>query len=193
MRGLALLTALPLAGCAVDLGAGTGAEVTSPHVMGLGRVAAQTRLGAPMNERGALVGAEVDSRTEYRVGSRFSGGIMLGYGDGPATIGQGPLSIWGIPVGWEIHGDVGTVLGDTLYPDWTFYGGVALAAPTLLASSRQISDLNESTWVLMRRIEIVPMLRGRMHFDRPFEDDAFFRLDVAGIVNMRLRTITDLF
>ncbi|HEU4408169.1 MAG TPA: hypothetical protein VFS43_23100 [Polyangiaceae bacterium] len=178
--------ALLSAGCAADLGGGAGAEVARGHVLGFGRVAASTRLGSPLNDHGLLVGAAVESRAEAPGGSRFTGGVLVGAGYGPESIGG---SRWGL----EGFAEAGTPLRSTLFRGGDFYAGVGVNRPLRLFEARQIAELNDSTWVLMTRFELVPMGRYRLHVDHPGPGGARLRHDVGVGLALRLRTFSDLF
>ncbi len=187
MRAAAgLCAALALAGCAADLGLGGGGEVGQGHGLGFGRVAASTRVGSPFNDHGPLFGASVESRVEKAEGARFTGGILIGGGFGPGAIG-------GSPFGFEAYGEAGTPLGATLFRDGSFYAGAGANVPVRLNESRQITELNDSTWVLMRRFELVPTFRVRLHVDHPAAESAYLRYDVGGLLSLRMRTFNDIF
>jgi hypothetical protein len=175
----ALVAAL-LPACAADFGGGAGAVVPSGHAVGIGRLAFSTRLGTPLNDHGFLVGASVESRGEASVGSRFSTGISLGYGDGPPLIGK--------IVGWEAFADFGTPLRGKLFPGGAFYTGGTFALPIRIDSSRHIRELNDATSIASRRFEIVPFVRGRVHVE-PEADEA---VEIVGGATLRFRLFTDI-
>jgi hypothetical protein len=155
--------------------------VPTGHPVAIGRLAVSSRLGEPMNDHGFLVGASVESRAESDVGSRFSAGVSLGYGDGPPVVGRW----WG----WEAFADVGTPLRGKLFPGGDFYAGGTVALPIRLDSSRSIRDMNDSTWIVKRRFELVPFVRGRCHVD--IGNDA--PVEFAGGFSLRFRVFSDLF
>lgn len=180
MRAAALLVVALLPACAADLGGGAGAAVPSGNAVGIGRIAASTRLGTPLNDHGVLVGVSVESRGEANVGSRFSTGVSLGYGNGPPLIGR--------VVGWEVFGDFGTPLRGKLFPDGDFYAGATVALPFRLDPARPLREINDATWIVMRRFELVPFVRTRVHVDH----DADEVVEIAGGASLRLRLLTDL-
>jgi hypothetical protein len=182
----ALALATVLGGCAADLGLGGAAEVTSGHLVGSGRLAGQTRLGQPLNESGVLVGAALESRAEQSMGSRFTGGIMLGWGSGPLAVG-------GSPVGFELYTELGAPLRDPLFRNSDLYTGGAFAFPFRIWEGRKIEELNDRTWILLRRFELVPTLRSRVHLDDLCGENTFVRVDVGIGLSLRLRTFSDLF
>lgn len=148
------------------------------------RFSAQTRIGAPMNESGPLVGVAAESRSEAYIGSRFSAGIMAGYGSGPATIG-------GWPVGFDAFFEAGTPLGSSLFHRGAHYLGATFDVPIRFSARRNIQDLNESTWILFSRFELVPMIHTRTYadYDPHFER----RWDVELGFAIRMRLHNDLF
>ncbi len=184
--GALALALLAPSGCAADLGLGGGAEAAKGHAVGLGRFAASTRVGSPLNDHGLLLGASVENRIEHAEGSRFTGGIMVGGGFGPGAIG-------GSPIGFEGYGEAGTPLRSTLFRDGSFYAGGGLNVPIRLDETRHISELNDSTWVLMRRFELVPTLRARLHVDHPGAESAYLRYDVGALLSLRMRVFNDFF
>jgi hypothetical protein len=180
-----IATITALLGCGADLGAGGGWLPKTGHAVAFGRAAASTKLGSGMiNESGFLLGVAVESRAEEDVGSRWLMGILAGAGTGPAAIG----GRWGI----EGYAEAGTPLRQTLLRHGDHYVGVAVAAPFMLRRARQVADLNESTWLLKRRFELLPLVRVRMHNDH-LPDEWHTRWEVSGGLAFRLRVMTDLF
>lgn len=173
-----------LSACGADLGALGGVETHTGHFVGGGRLAVSSKLGSPLNERGLLVGAALEARGEQDLGSRWNSGLMLGWGDGPAAI-DGRL-------GWELFGEIGTPLHGTLFRRGDLYTGLSFALPIHFGPARQVVDLNESTWILTRRLELVPLLRTRLHRDHREGKDAFWRTEISFGVSLRMRAFTDL-
>jgi hypothetical protein len=149
-------------------------------VVGIGRLAFSTRLGTPLNDHGLLVGASVESRGEANVGSRFSTGVSVGYGDGPPLIGR--------VVGWEAFADFGTPLRGKFFPGGAFYSGATFALPIRLDSSRHIREINDNLSIATRRFEIVPFARARVHV----EPDADEVVEIVGGASLRFRLFSDL-
>jgi hypothetical protein len=183
---VALVVFLGATGCAADLGLGSGAEATSGHWLAYGRAAGSTRIGSPLNESGFLVGTSLESRAEQDVGARFTTGLMAGYGAGPDAIG-------GKTLGLEAYGEFGTRIDDELFHHGDFFTGAAVAVPIRLLNAREITNLNDSTWLLLRRFEIVPLLRSRVDFDHPDGSSLIVHVEVEGGLSLRMRTFTDLF
>ena len=69
----ALVSAVALLGCGTDLGLGAGAK--HGHAVALGRLAVATKLNLPLNDRGVLIGTNLESRSEENVGSSGAGGV----------------------------------------------------------------------------------------------------------------------
>jgi hypothetical protein len=192
LRLCPLVCGLALA-CGTDLGIGGGAK-TSGNIVGFGRLAASTRLSppwnpnGPMNERGPLVGIDLEDRAEQNIGSRWQAGVFAGWGAGPAPFGEAFAQRFG----WEAYGEFGFPLHSTLFASTDLYAGVGLAAPFRLDATRKVSDLNETTWVLKRRVELVPLFRTRYLFGPPAQNH-FHRLEITGGLAFRFRLETDLF
>jgi hypothetical protein len=182
VKECAAVIALALTGCAADLGAGVGAIVPSGNAVGIGRLAVSTRVSDPLNSSGFLVGGSVETRGEANVGARFSAGLSVGYGDGPPLLGS--------RVGWELFADFGTPLEGKLFGNTRFYAGATGALPIRLDAGRPLRDLNDSTWIVKRRIEVVPFLRGRVHYETGVGTPP---TEIAGGVSLRLRWFSDLF
>jgi hypothetical protein len=187
---LALL--LLTAGCAADLGVGAGGTVKDPHAVGVARAGGSTRLGAGTQDHGFLAGASFENRIEAHRGSRWSAGLLAGYGSGPATLG-------GRRIGWELFGELGVPVRRSLLGDGDYYLGAAAALPIALERGRNLTDLNKATWILRRRAELVPMLRGRFYQEGadapPYEDKSpapHERLEIAFVLSLRIRVETDL-
>jgi hypothetical protein len=53
--------------------------------------------------------------------------------------------------------------------------------------------LNDSTWILVRRLELVPVARVRLYTDDPFGGNTVARADVTFGLAVRLRVFSDLF
>jgi hypothetical protein len=185
-RTALLAGSFALTGCAADLGTGAGVETQSAHAIGFGRAAVSMRVGSPLNEHGLLVGATVESRAEASEGSRWTGGVMLGGGFGPSALG-------GSPLGFNGYFEAGTPLRAVLLKNWEHYLGLGFEVPIRLSTRRNIQDLNDSSWILLRRFEVVPFARMRLHHDYPQGGDLDARFDVSGGVSFRMRIFTDVF
>jgi hypothetical protein len=179
----ALFAALALLGCGADLGLGMGAK--DGHAVALGRLAVGTRVSLPMNERGVLVGANLESRSEEDVGSRWSTGVMVGYGNGPSQF----VGRWW---GYEIFGEAGIPLRTTYRGFDDAYLGAGVTLPISCARGRAVTDLNRSTWLLKRSIEVVPFGHTRMYFGGR-ESNHWQRMEYAGGLAFRFRLMSDIF
>ena len=184
VRSAVYITALAVlaTGCGADLGVLGGWTPRSGHAVAAGRLAASTKLGTPANEHGALIGIELESHAEEDVGSSWNAGLMLGYGNGPAAIDG--------RVGWELYGEFGTPLRQTVFEHGDLYSGLSFALPIRVGAPRHVADTNESTWVLMQRLEVVPLVRTRLYRDRRTEADVRFELSLG--LSVRLRVFSDL-
>jgi hypothetical protein len=174
------------AGCGVDLGGGAFRQVNDAHWVGTGHIAASTKIwpGTPFNQRGFLVGTELQGRGEQDVGARWTGGLRVGYGSSSDPV---PGSF-----GWEVHGDFGTPLGaGGLFPRWSSYAGGTAAGTFWLSSRHEAADLNGASWFLKRAIELVPYVRVRAHFDHFDDSPMKTRTDVGGGLVLRLRVMSD--
>ena len=180
----ASLLSSSLVGCGAELGGGGGVEVRSGDVVGYGRAAASTRLGSPLNDHGFLVGGSLESRAEATVGARYDAGLMLGWGSGPKAIG----GKWG----FETYGEFGSPLQKAIFRDGNCFFGAAIATPYHLAKPREVKDLNESVWIATTFVELVPMVRVRLHLDHPGGGDATTKIDLSGGLAFRLRVLSDL-
>jgi hypothetical protein len=178
---LALL-AMALGGCGVDLAGGAGAK--AGNVVGFGRLAASTRFGTPLNEKGILLGMNLESRAEQDVGSRWSSGVMLGYGYGPPSFD----GWWGC----EGYAEFGVPLRLSYSGFDDAYAGLGLALPFNVSANRELIDLNQSSWILKPRIEIVPFGRARGYFGQD-EPNFSQRVEISGGLAFRFRVMTDLF
>lgn len=181
-----LLITLATSACGIDLGLGTGATVKDPHGVGVARAAVSTRLSvSDSKDRGILLGGELEGRSEWSLGSRWNAGLVVGWGDGPATLGG--------KVGCEVFADFGLPLGERMLGDRAFYAGGALAVPISLERTRSITDMNRATWILRRRLELVPQTRYR--FYRNSDDSAApsHQHELAMLLSLRLRFESDLY
>ena len=181
---LASVLSASLVGCGAELGGGVGVEARSGHAVGYGRAAASTRLGTPLNDHGFLVGGSLESRAEQQVGARYDAGVMLGWGTGPAAIG----GKWG----FEAYGEFGTPLQSAIFRDGNCFFGAALGAPYHLAKPREVKDLNDSLWIATTFVELVPMMRVRLHIDHPGGGDPTTKIDLSAGLALRLRVLSDL-
>lgn len=199
-----VVLAIACAGCSAELGGGGLVEVRSGNATGYTRIATSTRIGTPMNEKGLLIGGSLESRLEQRAeacttkglacaynrdngGTRWLGGVMVGYGKGPAMLDR--------RVGYEIYGEGGTPFRNGFFSNGSFYAGIGASIPILLGPIRSVDDLNESTWILTRRVEVVPQARFRVHVDDPGASavPTIVRTDLTLGVSFRMRLMTDIF
>lgn len=174
----ALAVSVLCTGCAADLGTGGGATFPERNAVGIGRVAVSVRLNNSKAKAGWLIGANAEGRGEANVGSRFSMGVSAGYGSGPDLVGR--------RVGWELFGDFGAPLRGGFTEG--VYAGATFQLPIRLEGDRPLRDVNDSVWIFMRRIEVVPFVRTRVHVE-PSADES---VEVAGGVSGRLRFMSDL-
>lgn len=179
-------------GCAGDLGLGAGATIKDAHAVGVARAAGSTRiLGA--EDYGFLLGGSLENRMEMDRGSRWNMGVLAGWGYGPAALGG--------RMGWELFGEAGIPVRQHLLRDSDYYLGAAAALPISLERTRSLHELNNNTWILRRRVELVPQLRGRFYHegdDAPrYEGESrpapANRFEAAFLVSFRIRVKTDLF
>jgi len=186
-----LLFALLSSGCGVELGAHGGAAWTSktesarsPNLTFSNRVAATTVLDP---DHGPLLGAELEGRTEREVGGRWTVGLLAGYALVPRRRTAS--------VGFEGYVNGGSRIEDaSLFNHGQFYAGGGFALPIWLAGSHEGADLNASTWIAKRAVELVPYARVRFYDDR-FESDGsrHLRSEVVLGVAIRARWVSDLF
>lgn len=183
---------LLLGGCAVELGGrmGSGGRLGAnhvPHFVATSGVAATTVIRpAPGSRNGLHIGGELESRFEAHRGSRWTTGLQLGYARLPdRKLGS---------VGVEVHGDVGTRARDgVLFPDGDLYAGTSFGLPIWLSPRRQLADVNTDFWLMSRAFELVPLLRGRAHFDHVSGAQPMsVRYDVGLGLTLRTRFVSDL-
>jgi hypothetical protein len=135
-----------------------------------------------LNQDGFLVGGELQGRFESEVGSRFTTGLRLGWGENPEPIFGS--------FGWEAHADIGTPFGNGgLFPDGSFYTGATVAGAFWISRSHEGADLNNSSWFFKRALELSPFLRFRAHLDGAKCDGC--PLDVTAGAALRLRLVND--
>ncbi|MEP7124902.1 MAG: hypothetical protein ABJE95_28495 [Byssovorax sp.] len=165
----AALAAAPLlSGCAVELGARAGVggrtgAAEQAHFVYTSGASLHTEVFPNAGSRnGIYLGAEVESRNETTVGSRWSVGGNLGF----ARIPQQKL----LAPGFELHADLGTrILDGVLFPNGDVYLGATAALPVWLFPARQLSDVNNDPWILTRALELVFSGRARGYFDHTFD------------------------
>ena len=189
---LLLLAAPTLAGCAVELGGrvGVGGRVGTgeiPHFVWTSGVAGHTAiLPNPGSRNGIYIGAEIESRNEATLGSRWSLGASLGFA-------RVPQHLFGAP-GLELHADAGTrILEGVLFPNGDSYLGATAALPIWLFPARQLSDVNNDPWILTRALELVFSVRGRAYFDHTLDlaHDLEPRYDATFGFAIRTRFVSD--
>ena len=196
MRSLhltAALVAIPLlSGCAVELGARagvggrTGAGQDAHFVWASGAVV-QTEIFPNAGSRnGIYLGAEIESRNETTLGSRWSLGGALGF----ARVPQQKL----LAPGFELHADLGTrIFEGVLFPNGDLYVGGTAALPIWLFPARQLSDVNNDPWILTRALELVFSARFRGYFDHGFDETPSLapRYDATLGFALRTRFVSD--
>ena len=185
--------ALMTSGCAAQMGGTfghsiahdpgkTATERDEGHVAWSAQGAVSTVAG---KERGVLVGGELESRTEYRHGARWTSGAWLGY----AWLPERELGA----VGGELHADIGTRIEDgTFVRHGNYYVGGAGSLVIWATERHDAYDADATPWLLVRALEVVVGGRVRMHMD---DDPAVSwgrRTDVALTLALRLRLISDL-
>lgn len=177
-------------GCGVELGAHAGAAWTSktesatdPNLAFSNRVAATTVLDP---DHGPLLGAELEGRAEREVGGRWTAGLLAGY----ALVPRRRMASMGI----EGYVDGGSRIEDaSLFNHGQFYAGGGFALPIWLTGSHEGADLNASTWIAKRAVELVPYSRVRFYDDR-FEDASrHVRSEIVLGAAIRARWVSDLF
>jgi len=173
-------------GCGVDLGTGAGAMLKTGNGVVYGRVAGSTKpLVLPVNDRGVLFGLSLEGRAEEKVGSRFDGGVLVGFG-------SRPYWMWDV-FGVEAYGEFGTPLRAALFSRGDHYFAAAVAAPIPLDAKRAIADMNKSTWILKRQFELVPLFRIVDHRDHDAHATFVKGLELSGGLSVRYRVVSDLF
>lgn len=194
LRAGAAAAALLANGCAFQLGSVAGHAIAldpdrgqdrprdTGQFMWTGQAAGSTVLG---KERGVLLGGEIESRTEYRIGARWTAGTWLGYAWLPRR------ERWAR--GFEIHGDFGTRFEDgALFAQGNYYAG-STAALVLWASERHDAfDADATPWMLVRALEVVAGGRTRCNVDDRAGGDWGSRCDVGVSLSLRLRVVSDL-
>jgi hypothetical protein len=184
VRRLVVALALALTGCAADLGGGVARESPTGHGVVYGRVAVSTRFPPPLNVEGALFGLNVESRSEPLQGSRFLGGVTVGYGTGPMPYSRPRC-------GHELYLEFGTVLGSTLFDRTALYGGLAAGLPIRLDRARDVRELNDHSFVIHRTLEVVPTLRLRGYHANASRASDALRGEGIFTVSLRLRFVSD--
>ena len=165
----AALVAIPLlSGCAVELGARAGfggrtGASEDPHFVWTSGGAAHLEILPNAGSRnGIYLGAEVESRNELTLGSRWSLGGSFGF----ARVPDQKLGA----LGFELHADLGTrLLEGVLFPNGDVYAGGTAALPIWLFPSRRLSDVNHDPWILTRALEVVFSARFRAYFDHTLD------------------------
>jgi hypothetical protein len=139
-------------------------------------------------QRGPHVGIELESRSEYNVGSRWTTGLQLGYAFKPNSR---PLSL-----GLEGYLEGGTRLrNQALFADGDWYGGFTVGLPIWAAQRHQVEEGGPEQWFVVRTAEIVPFVRIRWHFDHSLTDvePVPMRRDAGAGIAIRLRLVSDFF
>ena len=96
-------------------------------------------------------------------------------------------------MGYESFLELGPPSESGLFKHGDWFAGAACALPLSLSAPRQVQDLNHSTWFATNRLELVPMLRTRVHFDHPDGGALTTKVDLTGGIALRLRVLSDLF
>jgi hypothetical protein len=191
---LLALVAIPLlSGCAVELGAraGVGGRTGASedaHFVWTSGATVHTDIAPNAGSRnGIYLGAEVESRNETTIGSRWSVGGSLGF----SRVPQRKLGA----AGFEFHADMGTrILEGVLFPNGDMYLGATTALPIWLFPARQLSDVNNDPWILTRALELVISGRARGYFDHTFESTSTLltpRYDLTLGLALRTRFVSD--
>jgi hypothetical protein len=188
-RWLFLLGPL-LLGCSVQLGGRGGVTLPTKAPSAPARAMWATGLGAsvvvPGPRWGAYLGAELEGRGEYEVGSRFLLGCEAGVGLEPEPK-RGS-------VGFEAHFDVGTPLSHAaLFPHGDFYLGGTASLVVWLSGRHSLSDVNTSQWLIATPPELVIFGRERSSFDHPDAGGTLVRHDLSAGLAFRVRLKSDLF
>jgi len=184
LRFLPLAVAFFALGCAGELGVGGGAMTETGHAVAFGRSTLSTRLGGvPIGDSGLLLGLAVEGRGEERVGSRFQAGALVG--------GATPSDAVGGWFGVEGYGEFGTPLRSTLFAHGDKYFAFGAGFPFPLDRRRDVARVNDSTWVLKYRLELVPFVR-TLAYDL-HDDDLTLAVEVSGGIAFRYRLVSDLF
>jgi hypothetical protein len=191
-RGWLIACAIPfLNGCAGQIGSAGGFALHDPsssspqtRFVWSNQTIASTVLGM---QRGVYIGAEIESRFEHALGSRWTSGVQFGYGFKPNSR---PWSL-----GFEAHVDAGTPLrNQALFSNGDWYGGATIATPIWAAQRHETTDGSPEQWFLVRTAEVVPFARARFHLDHETgTDGAVLRQDYAAGVAIRLRLVSDFF
>lgn len=144
-----------LNGCAAQTGlsGGTHLEYRGPdQALWSGHVAL-LKTPAPSND-GIVLGAEIDGKVGVDEGTRYLGGLRLGYGWAPKSYAES--------VGCELHLDLGSELTHAgILEDWNGYIGGTVAAVIWLGGDRTTTDLNGEQWVMKPMPELVLFTRAR--------------------------------
>jgi hypothetical protein len=174
---------LSLSGCSAGFGIAGGPELNRRHGVVTGEGSLVTKpFSTPMNAYGPLFGAELQGRFESEIGSRFTTGLRLGWGENPEPVSGS--------VGWEAHVDAGVPFGRGGFaPDWSYYLGATTACSFWISKSHQGADLNDSSWFFKRALELSPFVRFRAHLDGSECHDC--PLDLTFGVSLRLRLVND--
>lgn len=184
VRVVTLLLSLCSAGCGLDLGFAGGRTFPQKAWSGSTHVAVSTKASSPLNSQGLLVGAEAEGRSEEDFGARWTAGARVGYGK---SSDARPLAM-----GWEAHGDFGTTIRDgRIFPRGDLYMGATAALTIWLSQGHQLQDLNTSTWVGVRAVELVPYTRVRRYIDHADDGSSTDRWDLGFGFAFRLRTLSD--
>ncbi|HSN97094.1 MAG TPA: hypothetical protein VLS89_02315 [Candidatus Nanopelagicales bacterium] len=185
------LAALLLSGCSAQLGSGAGfggALDRAPiHFTHSNHIAATTIIRPfPGRPGGALLGAELESRHEAHLGTRWTTGLQLGYGELPDQV---PGS-----TAFELRADIGAVIGDgALFPDGAWYAGGTAAYVIWLWPRRELLDVNNDQWPVSNGLELVIYGRERIYFDQPGGGAGVApRYDTGLGLALRMRLLSDL-
>jgi hypothetical protein len=189
----AALVAIPLlSGCAAELGARAGVggrtgAAGDPHFVWTSGATVHTNISPnPGSRNGIYLGAEVESRNEATIGSRWSVGGSLGFARVPERKLLAP--------GFEFHADMGTrILEGVLFPNGDVYVGATAALPIWLFPARQLSDVNNDPWILTRALEVVFSGRVRGYFDHTLDSTPLLapRYDLTLGFALRTRFVSD--
>jgi hypothetical protein len=182
---LALSLPLLSVACATDLGLAGGTTLKDPHGVLQARAAVETRVGFDSKDAGVLVGGELEGRSEWDLGSRWNAGVMVGWGHGPVTLGG--------KFGYELFASLGVPMDAHLFSSRALYTGAGFALPISLERARNITDMNRTTWILRRRLEVVPMARYRYYLNSADSPAPLHQHELSLVLSLRLRFESDLY
>lgn len=182
---LALALAFCVVGCGVEVGGHAGASTLERPLRFAagGHVAAS--IGA-VRGTGALAGVEIEGAARSEIGSTWTVGAFAGFRRAPDARPGAP--------GWELRVDGGARVEDAvLGRDAQLFVGTTFAVPIWVGLAHEGTDLNQSYWLVMRGIELVPFARVRLRIRaRDAAGQPTTALELAAGLALRVRFVTDL-